>query len=370
MAGIYQNAILTIAATKSSDSSGGIYSRSTHFTYKPVDGMSMRELNPKFPIRYYMDHKSWPLLQRAWVYQERIFSQRVLHFGEHEVIWECKTLRRGQSWDCDLRVASEGDIISTSASWDRYVEMYSMLQLTFDSDKLVALSSLAIRTALSRPDDRYVAGIWHKTLLRDLMWRVNWKSLRSRSASFCCPSWSWASVRTGVSFGSYRQTQCINGVSVVNISCPNNYIGHSSDQSHECPRPSIKARAPLLDAKFCRIPSQLQIEAGEEITITIDRMHDIICESALIGILPDYLYDAPGRFYVSPESNVYLSPLLKTDYVDEPSSTYQCLLLRRLDESSLYERIARVELWHKRLDLEQDADAYMATLPLVNVTIV
>ena len=370
MVGIYQNSILTIAATKSSEPLGGIYSRSKYPTYNLADGIPIRELNPKFPIRYFMDHKSWPLLQRTWVYQERIFSQRVLHFGEHEVIWECKPLRRGQSWDCDLRVASEGDILSISTSWDRYVEMYSILQLTFDSDKLVALSSLAIRMALSRPGDRYVAGLWQKTLLRDLTWYANCYSLKPRSASYICPSWSWASVESGVLFGPDRELPCIIGVSVVDISCPKEYSGCSSSQGHECPSPSITVRSPLLEAKFLRKFSQVQIEAGKATSITIDRLHDIISEDETIDIAPDYKYDAPGRFYVSPESTVYLLPLLKRNLVDETSSIYQCLLLRRLDGSSLYERIAKVDLWHKKLDSEQNADAYMATLPFIHVTIV
>ncbi|KFA82020.1 hypothetical protein S40288_09861 [Stachybotrys chartarum IBT 40288] len=38
-----------------------------------------------------------PLLSRAWVYQQRVLSPRVLHFCLHEMIWEC-----GQdiAWEC------------------------------------------------------------------------------------------------------------------------------------------------------------------------------------------------------------------------------------------------------------------------------
>ncbi|PVH77518.1 hypothetical protein DL98DRAFT_637252 [Cadophora sp. DSE1049] len=196
----YRNATLTIAATKSSDSSGGIYSE---FPHLPHD-----------------DRSSWPLLHRAWIYQERLFSRRVLHFGEEEVIWECKTLRRGQNRKKDKHIELEKDFLSMSTSWYEYVQMYSILQLTFDTDKLVALSSLAVRTALARPGDRYIAGHWEKTLLRDIMWYADHESVQPRSSTFCCPTWSWASIKSGVIFESGWEMPCISGVSVVDISCP------------------------------------------------------------------------------------------------------------------------------------------------------
>jgi hypothetical protein len=31
----------------------------------------------------------WPLLERAWAYQERLLSPRVLHFCQDELVWEC-----------------------------------------------------------------------------------------------------------------------------------------------------------------------------------------------------------------------------------------------------------------------------------------
>ena len=33
---------------------------------------------------------SWPLLTRAWVYQERRLSARVVHIGEKQLYWECR----------------------------------------------------------------------------------------------------------------------------------------------------------------------------------------------------------------------------------------------------------------------------------------
>lgn len=32
-----------------------------------------------------------PLLTRAWVFQERLLSTRVLHFGPYELFFECRT---------------------------------------------------------------------------------------------------------------------------------------------------------------------------------------------------------------------------------------------------------------------------------------
>jgi hypothetical protein len=46
---------------------------------------------------YYNEHSAlagpshtWPLLKRAWVFQERLLSPRLLHFSFGELIWECR----------------------------------------------------------------------------------------------------------------------------------------------------------------------------------------------------------------------------------------------------------------------------------------
>jgi hypothetical protein len=46
----------------------------------------------------------FPLLKRAWAYQERLLSRRVLHFAGYELIWECAA-----SYDCECGTTPERD---------------------------------------------------------------------------------------------------------------------------------------------------------------------------------------------------------------------------------------------------------------------
>ncbi|KAF7671156.1 hypothetical protein GT037_010717 [Alternaria burnsii] len=58
-------------------SSYTIYSRLSH-RYHPTDGSTRGDESEKYP-----------LMTRAWVYQERLLAPRFLYFGE-ELIWECR----------------------------------------------------------------------------------------------------------------------------------------------------------------------------------------------------------------------------------------------------------------------------------------
>jgi hypothetical protein len=94
MAGIYQNAHLTLAASRAEGSDGNMF-----FTlYESergikVDGLQSFGVTDKVLVRVYPPHRMeyFPLLGRAWVYQEQLLSPRNLHFSSFESIWECNT---------------------------------------------------------------------------------------------------------------------------------------------------------------------------------------------------------------------------------------------------------------------------------------
>ncbi|KAJ0108235.1 uncharacterized protein J7T55_000200 [Diaporthe amygdali] len=94
-----------------------------------------------------------------------------------------------------------------SPEWQNIIEQYSALNLTKASDRLPALSGLAQRSASVLDDSdgssgpMYLAGLWKKTLERDLLWRVDRLSPSSNALStYRAPSWSWASVCTNVQY--------------------------------------------------------------------------------------------------------------------------------------------------------------------------
>jgi hypothetical protein len=54
--------------------------------------------------------------------------------------------------------------------WWRTVHEYSKLDFSFEKDKLPGIGGLAQRMEMLRGGDQYLAGLWKKTLLQDLMW--------------------------------------------------------------------------------------------------------------------------------------------------------------------------------------------------------
>jgi hypothetical protein len=77
-------------------------------------------------------------------------------------------------------------------SWRRAVLMYSACDLTFDNDKLPALSGIA-KTYQHALKDEYLAGLWRSDIGNQLMWRV--LEPGTRTDGYAAPSWSWASLR-------------------------------------------------------------------------------------------------------------------------------------------------------------------------------
>ena len=113
MADVYSQSYLTIAATASSTSLGGCLFNRWHET---LDGHEIphsiskfhserTEVPPELKLRYsargheYFAGKCSDmgndalLLTRAWAFQERILSKRIVHFHSEEMIWECQECR-------------------------------------------------------------------------------------------------------------------------------------------------------------------------------------------------------------------------------------------------------------------------------------
>ncbi|KAK4176255.1 heterokaryon incompatibility protein-domain-containing protein [Triangularia setosa] len=253
MINIYENSHLTLCATASEDDHGGFYGdipperRPHKITVKGPDGIDYELLvrtnlsDRHLPLPWGVDHdenreKYFPLLTRAWVFQERLLSQRLLHFTKEELLWECSGLlacecypgiglhdyRPKHSEPLDKRILSLSEAASRvpkrkpesleeaaalevdETPWVRAVECFTALSLSFPRDKLPALSGVAkqIQRRL-RPDDDYLAGLWRSTLLPDLCWwSVGKKQIPQRWRG---PSWSWVSIDGPIVMNKFRQ---------------------------------------------------------------------------------------------------------------------------------------------------------------------
>ncbi|USP78310.1 hypothetical protein yc1106_05584 [Curvularia clavata] len=224
MADIYENACITIAAVSAADSTQGLFSS---------DRIARRLLkHPQFYAKarmptltssygkLYFDKPLWPLLSRAWVYQERCLSPRVVYFGNDQIYWQCRYMftsedNRGlRIWEresgCDWRDWTKDPV----GSWREIIREYSVLQLTYEKDRLPAIAAVASRMSLLRePSDVYLAGMWKNSLISDLCWCCD--SSPQPRPERRVPSWSWASTqRSQIHF--YEQSQHFN-VNVVSL---------------------------------------------------------------------------------------------------------------------------------------------------------
>lgn len=93
------------------------------------------------------------------------------------------------------------DVQLLASSWASVIRSYSSGNLTYPSDKLVAISGIAnemTRKKIAKPED-YVCGFWRSCLLEHLLWYVQLGNIKAKT-EFHEPSWSWVSVDGEVGF--------------------------------------------------------------------------------------------------------------------------------------------------------------------------
>lgn len=108
--------------------------------------------------------------------------------------------------------ATNPEKLDAAENWHRVIEQYSSLSLTKQTDRLPALSGLAIRSSPILGE--YLAGLWKHSLISDFLWRINKLEHNIvRPTDYIAPSWSWASVTGPVSFWPEPDTRIIEGTS-------------------------------------------------------------------------------------------------------------------------------------------------------------
>lgn len=235
---------MTLAAAASKDNNGGLFRTRDP---KLVNGAKIRiDWNEPLQGNYACIRQDpWldavcdsPLLKRAWVFQERLLSPRTLYFAEDQLYWECGELYASESfckggpWDLDhrereigtaarlpkgLQPSHDGRLKHNYASillqqaeqhemsiadmvpylWSNIICEYSNGNLTFEKDKLVAISGVAASLARLVGNDTYFAGSWKSDLPLYLLWDSR-EAQGKRLQEYHAPSWSWASMATSV----------------------------------------------------------------------------------------------------------------------------------------------------------------------------
>lgn len=232
MADIYSGAYFTIAALAAKNGTEGCFPEHDHkykahplatvnFEGKPASVIVRQDHG--HPGGFFMSQNTvlgrgpaHPLLDRAWVFQERNLSRRVVYFGKTEIFWECDTAgycgcRPGIRRDPDrpARISTE-----PWRRWQLMVSTYRSLSLTIAADVFPALSGLA--TAFQRDHQglgRYLTGHWEAYLPQSLAWTT--REGRTAGMAWRTPSWSWASVASA----TYDLNKVEPACSVVAVEC-------------------------------------------------------------------------------------------------------------------------------------------------------
>jgi hypothetical protein len=346
MASIYQNASLTIAATKSSGSAGGCYtSTKPEFLAKSIPGTNIyvRQHPPQFPTHLSPSPQEWPLLNRGWCYQEMRLSQRVLHFCSQEVMWECAHERRSESGCSDENIGKDEPHYNWSKYevvpywklaqdprklWYRTVQEYSRLQLTYGKDKMPALAALTQNMEQLRANDRFLAGLWQNTLLLDLLWMV-WPSPNTgRLAVWRGPTWSWVSSECQVIWESSVDS-VLSSVQVVDVTYSTDGPAHMGKIREAV----ITLRSPLLPAR---------IENGN---ICLDTSTPLLRDLAIENEKHDYDFSIFGQHYITSSSTVFIVPIGFT----RVNYRHTGIVVIKREEDSYHVRIAYVELRHRAI---------------------
>ena len=202
MTDIYGGATMTIFADGAADDNAGMIGPRDDSGPISNDGGSFERLVNRSLLS-----------TRAWIFQERFMSRRILHITSEQMVWECRSChiaesapslpQNGAPWLGNLAKTLRGVRLSQSALmayWPRLVEEYTQRKLTLGKDKLPALSGLAKYIASRTRDSKlevYIAGIRRESLKTDLLWESSWDDpdhLPKRPSEWRAPTWSWASI--------------------------------------------------------------------------------------------------------------------------------------------------------------------------------
>lgn len=254
----YRNGYLTISALYSPNSYHGILNIREDLSVVQLSPNTNLYLRPRLPD-YREIFRDAPLNNRAWALQERLLSTRILHYTDKEILWECQTCSTRESsvlvstvkTDPDTVLTSEGEdfkrvlfhldgdpysvIDGAFVTWYRLVTNFSRRAITFNSDRLPAISGLASLIE-SKIGATYLAGIW-KEDVRSLVWfrdtsRSKYETgevTNSSATETPFPSWSWASASGPI---RYRYEEILPSgfeASILNYGLPNFSTSNTSE---------------------------------------------------------------------------------------------------------------------------------------------
>lgn len=361
MAAIYENAFVTIAATCAANSDDGLRPFGDRFKAPRLGSSNffVREwIEDRSRIYHSHQNKFWPLLSRAWPFQESQLAPRTLRFSCYGVVWDCRTTRAAQErrrvgHDLDVDTiallpffSSRKSTSDPSKAWQNTVEEYSCLDLTYRTDTLPAIAALAQRMARLRPYDTYLAGMWRNTLLSDIQWQTLGCHFRQNSA---LPTWSWARTQ-GVYYNTERHT--LHGVEILSL-----------DYTPEGPAEIGAIKDAVLTIRGPTLP--LQVQAAESVRSWFEfrTLHQVASWSDL-KLDKSLDYNPSPNFYLD-GSHAFLALFTHSDKFG-----HNGLVLCQVE--AVYERVGWFHLhgWVLEKEVPGSLMEHLAQLALTTVRII
>ncbi|KAF2737079.1 HET-domain-containing protein [Polyplosphaeria fusca] len=369
MADIYRNEIITISAAASNNSHGGLFrdepseSKSIEVTPCVHAAQDVRIFARQTHFHNKEDH---PLIERGWVYQERLLSPRVLHFGAEELIWECMTESSCQCgegvwavqhnpWVANRWYNSKSQLdIPTLLTlplqeamevWRGMVQDYSKTQLSHPDDIFPAITGAAkvISESLVQRgfDSTYIADLWRHSFLEDCLWTVS-NVPGSRPLAYRAPTFSWASIVSsgGISYEDIRFSQTSVHLAVL--------------LDYRCELRGIDDMGQLLSAHVSLqgslMPAQLKISWN---STTIDKLPwrdvDNTPHIRFDGDCPSVL---PGSENACTNDGIRKLSAWCLPILFKPGGynwSMYCLIIKAMERNQevVYERLGLLELWDR-----------------------
>ncbi|KAF9231020.1 HET-domain-containing protein [Melanogaster broomeanus] len=155
-----------------------------------------------------------PVDTRGWCLQERLLSPRALIYTKTTLQFECQmeTVNVGgavcppsrvhrlpqeifsASLAPDAHFSVDDGVDVLEETWQAVVMDCARRDVTDPMDKLVAFAGLAEQFQLARRGDEYLAGLWRRSLCRDILWKRHKRRVRPMPKDYRAPSWSWAAT--------------------------------------------------------------------------------------------------------------------------------------------------------------------------------
>lgn len=236
MAEIYSNSFLSISAHAAMDASSSFITTKDPLALRGCIHPSLLPDHPglKSVICPHIPDpdeavKHTILSQRGWTLQEHLLPCRVLHWGPHEVAWECRTMTASERKPIGEELKIDGiniGLLNSSGlrgDWYRMVENYSARSLTKPKDKLPAIGGLAKMFQQKQSSKlEYIAGLWYEQYeaIVGLGWHrdadndnhmdpVRFSRLSTPPRRIREPSFSWISTDWPVKFAMHEDSSAL-----------------------------------------------------------------------------------------------------------------------------------------------------------------